>query len=181
MRNLGKGVGVLAVGVGAAVYFFRNQITERLPATGSIVNFGADWTRHDVRLALRAQASGFNFNPDWFDAISRHEANWKLDARSPASAADEKYGGAWGPMQMLKTNIERLGYTVEGVTGNPNTAGECAAALMSECNPETFEDAIAWWNAGKKHFADLSASHDTRTKYYPAVLADLAWVQENQP
>jgi hypothetical protein len=176
--NAPKGFGLLAIAGAAIAYFFRDKMIETLPATGSLLNVTATYSRRDVRVALRNQASIAGFNPDWFDAIARHESHWKLDARSPPAATDEKYGGAWGPMQMLKTNIERLGYTVEAITSDPDVAGEAAAKLMAEGNPQTFEDAIAWWNSGHKTQAQVPAS-STENDYLASVYSDLAYVQEN--
>ncbi len=165
--------------MGGLVYHYRNRIIERLPATSTLIPTGL--TRRDVRIGLRASATAHGFPPEWFDAIGKHESNWKLDARSPPSQADEKYGGAWGPMQMLRTNIERLNYTVAEVISDISSAAECAALLMMEGNPQTFEDAVAWWNAGKKHQSDVSAG-STEQSYLADITAnDLPWVLENPP
>jgi len=178
-RTIAKGTALLVLAGAAILYFLREQIEEALPATG-FLPFGGTLTRHDVRLALRAQASAAGFDPDWFDAIAKHESGWKLDARSPPSASDEKYGGAWGPMQMLRTNIERLGYTVEQVTSDPNLAGEAAAKLMAEGAPQSFTDAVAWWNSGHRTQSEVPAA-SSENEYLAEIVTDLAWVQNNQP
>lgn len=172
-------LGIGSIFVAIVAWLMKDKVILQLPATDGDSLVNPNMTRGDVRTILRAKAVEHGYDPDWFDAIAKHESNWKLDARSNPSASDEKYGGAWGPMQVLKTNIERLGFTVEDVTSNAETAGECAARLMDEGRPSTFSDACAWWNAGKMSID--SAPTSTRETYYPQALESLAWVQSNPP
>ena len=174
---------VIGAGIAAIIYFARDKIIGELPATGDIPLPGVGdsvYTRNDVRLALRAQAETAGFDPDWFDAIARHESRWKLDCVSPASASDEKYGGAHGPMQMLKTTAEALGYSIDAIKADPNTAGEAAAKYMKQGNPSTFDDACAYWNTGRKT-AEQALSDIPSWTYNVVVQKDLDWVKENQP
>src|ERR1700690_1721760 len=101
-----KAVWLGGIGIAALVYWKRNDVIAELPATGDIpIPFTGSMTRNDVRIALRSQAEAYGFNANWFDAIAKTESNWKLDA-SNNSGPDSKYGGAWGPMQMLSTTLD---------------------------------------------------------------------------
>lgn len=168
--------GILAIGAAAAAFFFRERLNGSLPATFSIETF-MNYTRNEVRSILRTRASEAGIDPDWFDAIAHHESRYRLDAVNNAGP-DAKYGGSYGPMQMLATNVARLGYSVDQVTSDPYAAADAAVALWLEGDPNTFEDAVAWWNSGHKHMNDVPAT-STAWTYLASAKNDLAWVKEN--
>jgi hypothetical protein len=182
MKPSEKLAGLAILGIGVAAFFKRDRLVEQLPAKGNIIEAiisGDAMTRGDVRSIIRSHAKAAGFDPDWFDAIAKHESHWRLDAVNNAGP-DAKYGGSYGPMQMLKTNIERLGFTIEDVTTDANKAAQAAVKLMQEGNPKSFEDAVAWWNAGKKD-QDLVSPFSSEQIYLAEAIQDLDWVKFNPP
>lgn len=169
---------ILTVGIAIIIgaVWFREKLIGYLPAKG--LDFSMN--RNDVRVALRVAAVRGGYDPDWFDAIACVESDWNLGATN-LEGADGKRGGAWGPMQMTSATAVALGYDPMLFIVDVDYAGEAAAKNFDDVNPQTFEDACSYWNAGVPKFADLSPNHVTRTTYVPRALKALAMVRLNPP
>jgi soluble lytic murein transglycosylase-like protein len=138
-----------------------------IPTIGQKV-FGLLPGRNSLRETFREAFRLRGLNPDWIDAITYVESHWNHKAINK-TGGDAVRGGSYGASQMSWKTLVSIGYkgTIEEFLANPETQAYWSGVYMSQGNPQTFEDAITWWNAGKRSFASLPANHMTRTNYYP--------------
>lgn len=135
-----------------------------------------------VRKVIREAAMRHGLNPDLHDAIGYVESRWDAAAKNLAGS-DGQRGGAWGATQITDRTARGAGFT-----GKREELLDAAVAAEWTCRimltrpggaPTTPEDAGAWWNAGRKSFADLPAANTARTDYVPKLIAALHVVQAN--
>lgn len=145
--------------------------------------FGMFPSRKRVRIALRRESINRKLNPNWLDAIGAVEGPyWKPNAVN-LTGGDAARGGAYGATQITAKTARAYGYEgpMEALLKDESLMAKWSAIILSAGQPKSYEDAIAWWNAGRKRFADLPPDHMTRTKYLPKALDSLAWVEANPP
>lgn len=111
-------------------------------------------------------------DPAFGCAIVEHESRWNSNARSPVSASDEKYGGAWGLCQILLTTAKDLGYTGDGPgLWDPKVNTELFIKLtlrnLHNLHIVSVQDLIAAHNSGKTY---NNSPASTRNEYVPQVL-----------
>lgn len=112
-----------------------------------------------------------NLNAAFGCAIIEHESNWNEKARSPSTASDEKYGGAWGLSQLLLSTAHDLGYVGQGEglwdpAVNVDLFIKLTNRNLHHLHIVSINDLIAAHNSGKV-FNSSPAS--TRDVYVPAV------------
>ena len=112
-------------------------------------------------------------DPAFGCAIIEHESNWNPKARSPVTASDEKYGGAWGLCQLTLVTAKGLGYSGDGPgLWDPHVNCQYFIKLtqrnISQLHTVSIEDLISAHNSGKLY---LHAPFTTRTQYVPIVKA----------
>jgi Tfp pilus assembly protein PilX len=118
--------------------------------------------------------------PEWAEAIGRQESGLVSTAVN-RSGADGERGGAYGATQITwRTLLAHAGgevsFSPDEFLSRPELQAEWTARIMAAGAPQTIEDAGAWWNAGRKRFADLGPTHVTRTTYVPSLVKHLAKV-----
>lgn len=67
-------------------------------------------TQHEMIQTVVNEFFARGLDPAVGCAIIQQESGWKADCRSPKSAEDEKYGGAYGLCQILPPTAKALGY-----------------------------------------------------------------------
>lgn len=136
----------------------------------------------ELRSALRNKAYEAGYSPDLFDAIALVESGWKLDAINK-TGADGKYGGSYGPMQILRSNLTKMKFNPDTVCANPTYAAAAAVAYFKTCPVKLtrLKDFVAYWNAGRVNFDTLSNGNSCRTTYYPRILEALDYILVNPP
>lgn len=140
---------------------------------------------------LRAAFQRHGLPPAWGEALGRQESGLDSSAVSPKGAADDKLGRAWGATQITAELLRQFGgpSTAE-LLRSPELQAETTAALVENGaalkringtwsivfygKPATIEDMGAVWNAGRRTFAELEASHVTRKNYVPSLRVHLA-------
>lgn len=114
-------------------------------------------------------------DPAFGCAIIEHESGWNPNARSPKTASDEKYGGAWGLCQILLTVAQGFGYVGDGPglwDPSTNLYYFCQLTLRNVSKlggfPEiAIKDLVSMHNSGK--IFDHAPMSTTAT-YVPAVM-----------
>lgn len=128
--------------------------------------------RHDLVQLIRDTFTEQGLDPNFALAICEHESGLHPQARSPASASDEKYGGAWGLCQILLATAKDFGYTGDGPgLWDPALNLQFFAALtrrnIAAWKTTDVSDLICLHNSGKPLY---KAPESTRTVYLPTVL-----------
>lgn len=156
---------------------------------GTVAIVAAD--RRRMAALLRAAFQRHGLPPAWGEALGRAESGLDSSAVSPAGAADDALGGAYGATQITAELLRQAGGpSVAELRRSPELQAEWTAELVSQGAalvrsgagwsivfygpPGSIEDLAARWNAGRRTFAELGPSHVTRTRYLPRLLASLA-------
>lgn len=150
-----------------------------LAVGGTVVTIKITEARKRNRQLLRDAATRWNLEPDWLDAIGYVESRWNANATN-MTGADLERGGAVGMTQITMKTAQAYGYkgSVQDLLASPETQAELSAQIMAAGDPQSLEDAAAWWNAGRKRASQLPSSHVTRTDYIPKAQAALTVVQQ---
>lgn len=146
------------------------------------VDFGnpLQLTVGELRMILRREAEWGGYPAILFDVISFVETRWKVDAVN-LTGKDGEYGGSWGPMQMLYDTAMRLNFDCTQFNVNPVAAARAAVAYFDSQRPNTFKDALAYWNSGRKLFKNVPLENTCRTVYVPRALEALDWIMFHPP
>jgi hypothetical protein len=151
--------------------------------------------RQTVKEALTAAAQRYGLPPEWLVALGITESELDPSAVNQ-TGADADRGGSWGATQISARTARAFGYTgpMEALTTNVDLMADLTAHMVADGfaersnrpdapesgpfrverygTPQSFEDMIAVWNAGRP-FASLPAGGSTLTDYYPRALAAL--------
>jgi hypothetical protein len=128
--------------------------------------------REDIQQLVIAKFREAQLDPCFGCAIIEHESNWNPNARSPKSAADEKYGGAWGLCQILPPTAKDLGYdeAPEGLwdpTVNIELFIKLTQRNIKHWRTTDVQDLICMHNSGRPKYR---APESTLNIYLPAVM-----------
>lgn len=164
---IGAGAWLLASGKANSLFFetWSAPMTQLLPG------------RDDVRKALRSAASAYGIDPNWPDAIAWVESRWN-PAATNLTGNDASRGGAYGATQITDKTARNYGYTGEmmALTTDLALMADLTMQIMSAGPQASFEDACAWWNAGKTSAANLPSNGSTAITYIPRAQAALSMV-----
>jgi hypothetical protein len=155
--------------------------------------------RRDARAALEAAADRYGLPREWLVALGETET--RLDpSQVNRTGPDGERGGSWGVTQISARTARAFGYPgpMEDLL-DPVAAAELSAQMIAagfaerssnpadpEAGPfrpvnfgmpQTFEDMLAVWNAGRR-YADLPADGSTLVDYIPRAQGYLASLSE---
>lgn len=150
-----------------------------LAVGGTVVTIKITSERKRLRQLLRDASERWGLDPDWLDAIGYVESRWNSQATN-MTGSDLARGGAIGMTQITMKTAQAHGYkgTWQDLLASPETQADLSAQILAAGDPQSIEDAAAWWNAGKKRASQLSATHVTRVDYIPKAQAALSIVQQ---
>lgn len=136
--------------------------------------------QNQVRALLRIASIEQGLNPDYLDAIGYVESHWDYKARN-LTGSDGVRGGAWGPTQITDMTAKAHGYKgdIRVIALDPVVAAKWSAIIMHTRKPQSLQDAVAWWNAGRMSFDLLGPQHVTRLNYWPKAEQAMKLVEQN--
>jgi soluble lytic murein transglycosylase-like protein len=108
-------------------------------------------------------------------AVIHHESGWNPYARSPTTAADEKYGGAWGLCQILPKTAAEYGFVgapeqLWDPMVNANFMTELWYRNILILGTSNKTALVAAHNCGAGAVSKRRIPESTRTQYVPAVM-----------
>ena len=128
--------------------------------------------RSDIVDLIKTTFTEQGLDPYFGLAICQHESNFNAHARSPISATDEKYGGAYGLAQITVATAKSLGFTGDpSALFDPNVNIQFFCALtrhnISTWKTNDINDLICIHNSGRPQY---KAPAITINQYLPVVL-----------
>lgn len=149
-----------------------------LAVGGTVVTVKITDARKRVRQLLRDASTRWGLDPDYLDAIGYVESRWNSNATN-MTGSDLARGGAIGATQITMKTAQAHGYTGtwQELLNSPEDQAELSAKILAAGDPQSIEDAAAWWNAGRKRASQLPIGHVTARDYIPKAQAALMIVQ----